>query len=155
MHPPKGGIPILDFDFPIANLLHACHAGLSIESWVFVTHSIRQCQSDHIRIIWSSRADRINRMTTPAETSSFFIHAQFFYLYLPYRYRATAVTSSSHLILHESMWIRGRKHSVCMELESTADWKMYRYMYRIISYCTRHFIWHSLTTGCGRSYLLP
>lgn len=34
MHPPKGGIPILDFDFPIANLLHACRAGLSIESYV-------------------------------------------------------------------------------------------------------------------------
>ena len=29
--------------------------------------------------------------------------------------------STSNLILHESLWIRGRKHSVCLELESTAD----------------------------------
>ena len=39
MHPPKGGIPILDFDFPIANLLHACHAG----SWSVYT-------SIHVRV---------------------------------------------------------------------------------------------------------
>ena len=29
--------------------------------------------------------------------------------------------SSSDLILPESLWIRGRKHSVCPELESTVD----------------------------------
>ena len=30
-------------------------------------------------------------------------------------------TVAANLILHESLWIRGRKHSVCLELESTAE----------------------------------
>ena len=85
-------------DYKLAACIPYKLAGSSIESWVLVTHSIRQGQSNHIRIVWSSRASHIDRMTIPAEIlnskslSRRNTHLRInrsFYLDLPYRYRAT------------------------------------------------------------------
>ena len=75
MHPPKGGIPILDFDFPIANLLHGfpmwvcpdiSPAQLALQR--FADHAIRM-------IAYTATKNELRTMATIIQNVQFLLYS--------------------------------------------------------------------------------